>query len=75
LPTFDPAQLALLKLPVLVMWGEEDRLINADGARWYARSIPGSKLILYPRIGHMPQQELAGQSAADVARFVGSLAK
>ena len=23
-----------------------------------------------PRIGHMPQQELAGQSAADAARFV-----
>ena len=36
----------------------------------YARSIPRSKLILYPGIGHMPHQELAGQSAADVARFV-----
>ena len=68
--TFDPARLAMLKMPVLVMWGEQDRLINADGARWYARSIPRSKLILYPGIGHMPHQELAGQSAADVARFV-----
>ena len=72
--TFDPAKLALLRMPVLVMWGEQDTLINADGARWYARSIPGSQLILYPGIGHMPQQELAGQSAADVARFVGSFA-
>ena len=70
--TFDPARLAQLKMPVLVMWGEQDALINADGARWYARSIPGSKLILYPGIGHMPQQELAEQSAADVARFMGS---
>jgi pimeloyl-ACP methyl ester carboxylesterase len=70
--TFDPARLAQLKMPVLVMWGEQDKLINADGARWYARSIPGSKLTLYPSIGHMPQQELAGQIAADVARFVGS---
>ncbi len=70
--TFDPARLAMLKMPVLVMWGEQDALINADGARWYARSIPGSQLILYPNIGHMPQQELAGQSAAEVARFVGS---
>ncbi len=69
--SFDPARLATLKLPVLVMWGEQDRLINADGARWYSRSIPGSKLILYPSIGHMPQQELVGQSAADVARFIG----
>ncbi len=70
--SFDPARLAALKLPVLVLWGEEDRLINADGARWYARSIPGSQLILYPGIGHLPQQELAEQSAADVARFMGS---
>ena len=70
--TFDPARLAQLRMPVLVMWGEEDKLINADGARWYARSIPGAALILYPSIGHMPQQELAEQSAADVARFMGS---
>ncbi len=72
--TFDPARLAKLKLPVLVMWGEEDKLINVDGARWYARFIPGATLLLYPRIGHMPQQELAGQSAGDVARFVGASA-
>ena len=70
--SFDAARLATLKLPVLVLWGEEDRLINADGARWYARSVPASQLILYPNIGHLPQQELAGQSAADVARFMGS---
>ncbi len=70
--TFDPAKLAQLRMPVLVMWGEEDKLINADGARWYARSIPSATLILYPSIGHMPQQELAEQSAADVARFMGS---
>lgn len=70
--SFDPARLATLKLPVLVMWGEEDKLISADGARWYARSIPGSTLLLYPRIGHMPQQELAEQSAADVVRFLGA---
>ena len=70
--TFDPARLAQVKMPVLVMWGEEDKLINADGARWYARSIPDAALILYPSIGHMPQQELAEQSAADVARFMGS---
>ena len=70
--TFDPARLAQLRMPVLVMWGEEDKLINADGARWYARSIPDAALILYPSIGHMPQQELAEQSAADVARFMGS---
>ncbi len=68
--SFDPARLATLKLPVLVMWGAEDKLINADGARWYARSIPGAALILYPHIGHMPQQELAGPSAADVAQFL-----
>ena len=70
--SFDAARLATLKLPVLVLWGEEDRLINADGARWYARSVPASQLILYPNIGHLPQQELAEQSAADVARFMGS---
>lgn len=35
-----------------------------------ASAIPGAKLILYPRVGHLPQIEIPQRSAADVASFL-----
>jgi pimeloyl-ACP methyl ester carboxylesterase len=68
--TFDPARLAAIKLPTLILWGEQDSLIGVEAAHWYQRSIPGSKLVIYPGIGHLPQEEAAEQSANDVSLFV-----
>jgi pimeloyl-ACP methyl ester carboxylesterase len=73
--TLDPARLATIRVPTLILWGQEDGLIGVDGARWYNRAIPGSRLVIYPGIGHLPQLEAPGQSAADVASFVAGLAK
>ena len=67
------AQLAALKLPVLILWGERDRLIPVSSGEWLHARIPGSKLIVYPGTGHLPMEERPDQSAADVAAFVGTL--
>jgi pimeloyl-ACP methyl ester carboxylesterase len=42
----------------------------ADFARKFVAAIPGAKLILYPRVGHLPQIEIPQRSAADVASFL-----
>ena len=73
--TLDPARLATIRVPTLILWGEEDGLIGVDGAHWYNRAIPGSRLVIYPGIGHLPQLEAPLQSAADVAAFMAGLAK
>jgi pimeloyl-ACP methyl ester carboxylesterase len=31
-----------------------------------AAAIPGSTLILYPKVGHIPMEEVADRSAADL---------
>lgn len=67
------AELASLKLPVLILWGEKDRLIPLSSGQWLHARIPGSRLIVYPGTGHLPMEERADQSAEDVARFVGGL--
>lgn len=72
---FDPAKLALIKVPTLIIWGEQDKLIGADAGRWYAKAIAGSQLIIYPGVGHLPQEEHAAKSAADVLAFLQTLAK
>jgi pimeloyl-ACP methyl ester carboxylesterase len=59
-----------LKMPVLILWGEQDALIPLDSAHDWQKSVPGSKLIVYPKTGHIPMEEVADQSAADVRKFL-----
>lgn len=67
---FVAAQLAAIKQPVLILWGEQDALLPVAGGRWFNQAIPGSKLIVYPGIGHLPQEEAAAQSVADLRAFL-----
>ncbi|OQX35200.1 MAG: hypothetical protein B0D91_11255, partial [Oceanospirillales bacterium LUC14_002_19_P2] len=34
------------------------------------QAIPGSKLIVYPNVGHMPMEEIPEQSASDLIQFL-----
>lgn len=65
-----PAQLARLTIPVLILWGAEDNLIPVSAARWFHKALPGSTLIIYPRIGHLPMEETPDRSAADLRRWM-----
>jgi len=62
----------VLKMPVLILWGEEDHLIPVAAAHAWHQAIPGSKLVIYPATGHIPMEEVADQSAADVRAFLSS---
>ena len=65
---------ALRALPTLILWGGDDRLIPPSSGEWLHANIPGSRLIVYPASGHLPMEEAADQSAADVARFLDTVA-
>lgn len=62
--------LSTVKVPTLILWGESDPLIEPAAAKKFAAAIPGSKLITYPKVGHLPQLEIPQRSAADVAAFL-----
>jgi pimeloyl-ACP methyl ester carboxylesterase len=62
--------LGTIKVPTLVLHGENDVLIEPASARKFAAAIPGAKLITYPHVGHLPQIEIPQRSAADVAAFL-----
>jgi len=64
------AVLATIKVPTLVLWGEIDPLIEVAGAHRFAEAIPGAKLIVYPKVGHLPQVEIPQRTADDVAAFL-----
>lgn len=59
-------------IPALVLWGEEDRLIDVSAAPWFAQQFKGSQVKIYKRIGHLPMEEIAGISAKDVADWMAA---
>ncbi len=58
--------------PTLLLWGERDALIPFSNAQDYLRSISGSRLVSFPDLGHVPQEEAPEQSLAPVEAFLTS---
>ncbi|WP_042377779.1 alpha/beta fold hydrolase [Streptacidiphilus melanogenes] len=50
-------RLGKIDIPVHVVWGESDRIVDPDYGRAYAAAIPGAAFTLLPRTGHLPQAE------------------
>jgi pimeloyl-ACP methyl ester carboxylesterase len=46
-----------LEIPVLVIWGASDGIVDPAVGRAYAEAIPISKFVLLVDTGHMPQLE------------------
>jgi pimeloyl-ACP methyl ester carboxylesterase len=67
-----PEVLARIKTPTLVLQGQEDHIIPEGSGQKFAEAIPGAQLIVYPKVGHLPQWEIPQRSADDVAAFVQS---
>jgi len=63
-------RLAPLQMPVLVLAGDQDRLVPVDHARQFEEAIPGSQLVLFEGVGHIPQEEAADDSALAVHEFL-----
>ncbi len=66
----DSARIATLRVPTLIMWGGRDGLIPPDHAGRFARDIPGSRIALFPELGHVPHEEDPARTAAAVRAFL-----
>jgi pimeloyl-ACP methyl ester carboxylesterase len=52
-----PFQLERIDVPVLLVWGDKDRLVFARGAKRVLETVPDARLELLKGIGHCPQVE------------------
>ncbi len=59
-----------LKLPTLILWGGQDRLIPPAYAQRFAADIAGSKLVMFDALGHVPQEEDPVATLAAVQAFL-----
>lgn len=65
--------LGQIDVPVLLLWGELDRMIPIENAADYQRVLPDSRLVRLANLGHVPQEEDALGSLPPVRDFLGSV--
>jgi pimeloyl-ACP methyl ester carboxylesterase len=65
------AELRKLRLPTLVIHGEDDPLIDVSGGKATAAAIPDAKLILIPGMGHDLPRELWPRFVEEIVRNAG----
>lgn len=64
-------ELKKIKIPTLVMHGEEDYAVNKYGGIQTAETIENSELILIPKMGHMPfNYEILERFESEIIRFL-----
>ena len=62
---------ARVHVPTLIVWGREDRLLPAREGERVASRIAGSRLVILPDAGHLPQREVPSAFSDAVAGFLG----
>jgi pimeloyl-ACP methyl ester carboxylesterase len=48
-----PAKLATLAMPLLLMWGEDDRIVPIAHLPLWRAALPDAEVITYPGVGHL----------------------
>ena len=66
----DVGRISALALPTLVLWGERDAIIPADEAREFGERIRGSRVVVFPGLGHVPHEENPAATVAPVLEFL-----
>jgi len=62
-----------IRVPALLIWGQDDRRSPVSVGRRMRDSIPGAGLAVIPGAGHMSNLEQPGQFNAEVRKFLDNL--
>ena len=62
--------LGKIRVPTLVLWGKEDKILPSEEGFRLSSAIPGASLVLLPDTGHVPQEETPEQFSRAVASFL-----
>ncbi len=65
-------RLAAVRVPVLVLSGDSDQIVDPDYGRAFAAAIPAARFQLLADTGHMPQIETPDQLLVVICDFAGT---
>jgi pimeloyl-ACP methyl ester carboxylesterase len=60
------------QLPVMLVWGDDDRIIPVAHGHAAHQAVPGSRLEILPGIGHFPHVEAPDQVTELLADFIAT---
>ena len=66
----DSRSLADVSQPTLIQWGSKDRWIPVENGARFHQTLPDSRLIVYPDLGHVPMEEDPERTVADAEHFL-----
>lgn len=72
-PTGLSEQLERLQLPVLVLTGDDDRIVPTEQSVRLASELPNADLVVFPACGHVPQEECPQPFLQAIEEFLSSL--
>ena len=59
-----------IKIPVLIIWGENDKWVPLKIGHKFHSDIPGSVMVTIPECGHIPQEEYPELTAGYIVNFI-----
>ncbi len=66
-------RLARVSIPSLVIWGENDPIVDADYGRAYAHALSNARFTLIPEAGHFPQNDQPERLLKIIREFVDNI--
>ncbi|MCD8520834.1 MAG: alpha/beta hydrolase [Saccharospirillaceae bacterium] len=59
-------------MPTLIIWGENDRVLDVSAAQVFKEKLPQAQVKIYPGIGHLPMVEIPDETAELYSRFIAT---
>jgi len=69
-PEDSSGHIKTLRNPTLILWGGDDSIFPPRYAELFHKDIPGSRVIVYSGVGHIPQEVVPEKIAADILAFL-----
>lgn len=70
-----PGELSKIKVPTLIIWGDQDSIITKGDQEELSKAIAGSNLIVHPGAGHVLYWEEPDRVASDIVAFMQEIVK
>jgi pimeloyl-ACP methyl ester carboxylesterase len=68
-------RLGEIKVPTLILWGGKDRLIPPRWGEAFNQAIAHSRLVVFPKLGHVPQEEDPAATLAALRDWLPNVAR
>jgi len=64
------AEVNQIHQPTLIIWGADDELIPLEASRRFQQLIQGSRLVVFEKCGHLPEEEKPDRFVEEVLKFL-----